>query len=338
MLKRITASLASLALVTGLGLATAVPAQAQTAMQNALCAADANGEPTVACGVDTNTLRIQEGDSLAVTVRGALDVTVAVALYAGTPSGIQQIGSPVEVTVQDDTAGTTVSLPVPVLGPDVLDGSLEGGNNFVVLLADATGAEEDLLGREVHVLSARAAINGQPSGSGTADDPFSIPLTGGITGDRYKAQALVDGSWIDFTTVDGDEILASGSTQLRVVSPEVEIGQYPVRLYNLTRDVAGIEGRYSLSFGVEPSPEPTPEPTASPSPSDSPSPTPTSTAQPAPSPAPTSTPSPTPTSTSTEATPQPTASPTSTPTEDDGDERTPTSRPRPGLPRTGVIG
>ena len=70
MFRRITAGQASLAIVTGAALAVTLPAAAQTAMQDALCAVDDERSPTLTCSIETNTLRIEEGDALAVTVRG----------------------------------------------------------------------------------------------------------------------------------------------------------------------------------------------------------------------------------------------------------------------------
>lgn len=312
MIKRITAGLATIALAAGLGLA-ALPANAQSAMQNALCAAGDDGASTVDCGIETNTPTITEGDSVAVTVRGALDVTVGVALFANTGSGLERISGPVEVTVHDEVDGTSVSLPVPVL-----DGTHRGGSGYVVALADATDTPDPAFVRDLTIFSAHPSINGQPWGEGTEESPLSVPIVGGIPGDQFKLQASVDGTWVDFATVGGDVVNQGGSTHLSVTYPDATLGDHPVRLYNVSRDVAS-PADLTLTFGVEPEPEPTPteEPTDEP------------TAEPTDEP-------------TTEPTDEPTQAPTPVPTATSSATAAPVggglgAGGRPGLPSTGVL-
>lgn len=304
--KKISAGLASLALAAGF-VAVATPAHADTDMIADLCQLNEQGEAAVNCSISGPSEAV-EGDTVDVEVRGQEGVTIEVALFAATLNDdgetvlVRFDDTVVEVEVEE--GGTTVEMALPEIRTQ-FGNSLEGGRDYFITVADQPLDSLEMfsnLRERVLLHSARPTLQGLATGSGTEEQPFSLDLIGGLPGDRIKVQAYLgeEDGWVDFATVSNDELNEDGAINgLEVVSPEVEQGTYPVRFYNITRDVPGAENRYELRFGVAPEPTPSPTPT------------------------PTTTPDPT-------ATPEPTVTPDPTPTAQ------PTGGARPGLPSTGV--
>lgn len=312
MIKKLTAGVAAAALAAGLAVAGATTAHAidLTPHGITLCAPDESGTVTVTCTIEVADASVTEGTTTDVVVNGVAGAEIAIGLFANGPEGLVKVGDDVPVTVGED-GSVTVQFPVPTM-----TGSLEGGSGFWIAVADTPADPVSVHGDTVTVLSARPSLAYDAYGNGTTDSPFVLNLAGGLSGDEIKVQALVDGEWVDFTTVSGGTIDADGKTELHVVSPEVAEGTYPVRFFNTTKGVAGAEDQYTLYFGVTPEedPTPTPSPSPSPDPTDEPTEEPTE--------GPTEEPTASPTAT-------PTSGPTSGPSQPDG-------KARPGMPRTGA--
>ncbi len=236
MKKKLCASLAAFALAGGmtLGGVTVANADDATPEMDKLCV-DANSN--YFCDITLeSTSTVTEGETVVVSVIGNPEVTVELAIFGRTPAGFTLIGNKVPVTLNAEGEGSA-ELTVPELVDHV------GGEEFVVATSDFVDAATEVEGTvyaDFTVRSRNAALVGDPAGDGTADNPFVLKLGYGLQGDAFKVQALVNGTWMDFHNVgDNAAIGEDGTTELTVTSPEVADGEYEVRLFNVTKNVAG---------------------------------------------------------------------------------------------------
>lgn len=246
MKKKLFAGLAALALAGGmtLGGVTVANAEDTTPELSKLCDDSAAG-----CAIELESApTVLEGDQVSVKVTGNADATVELAIFAPGGEGFTLIGDKVSVTLDAQGKGSA-ELAVPKLVDHV------GGDNFYVSTSDfAQAVDNDVktVAAKLTVNSRNAALVGDATGNGSAENPFVLKLGYGIIGDKFKAQAHVDGKWVDFKNV-GESVAVGedGKTELKVTSPDVAKGKYEVRFYNVTQDVAGpVQG--TLYIGVTP--------------------------------------------------------------------------------------
>ena len=246
MKKKLFAGLAALALAGGmtLGGVTVANAEGTTPELSKLCDDSAAG-----CAIElASASTVIEGDQVSVKVKGNAEATVELAIFAPGPEGFTLIGETVPVTLDAQGEGSA-NLAVPKLVDHV------GGDKFYVSTSDFAQAVDNgvqTVAAQLTVHSRNAALVGDATGNGSAENPFVLKLGYGIIGDKFKAQAHVDGKWVDFKNV-GESVAVGedGKTELKVTSPDVAEGKYEVRFYNVTQDVAGpVQG--TLYIGVTP--------------------------------------------------------------------------------------
>lgn len=246
MKKKLFAGIAALALAGGMTLGGLTVAHADdTAPELTKLCAGADIE----CSITLESAStVNEGDQVSVKVKGNADVTVELAIFAYGPEGFTLIGDKVPVTLDAQGEGSA-DLTVPKLVDHI------GGDNFVVSTSDfAQTVDNDVqtVGNQLAVNSRNAALVSDAIGNGSAENPFVLKLGYGVIGDKFKVQAHVNGKWVDFKNV-GESVAVGedGTTELKVISPDVAEGKYEVRFYNVTEDVPGpVQG--TLYIGVSP--------------------------------------------------------------------------------------
>ncbi|WP_297747001.1 hypothetical protein [uncultured Tessaracoccus sp.] len=236
MKKKLFAGLAALALAGGmtLGGVTVANADDATPEMDKLCV---DSDSNYYCDITLESAStVTEGESVVVSVIGNPEVTVELAIFGPTPASFTLIGNKVPVTLNAEGEGSA-ELTVPELVDHV------GGEDFVVATSDFVDAATELEGTvyaDFTVHSRNAALVGDPTGDGTAGNPFVLNLGYGLEGDVFKAQALVNGKWMDFHNVGENAAIGEdGTTELTVTSPEIADGEYKVRFFNVTKNVAG---------------------------------------------------------------------------------------------------
>lgn len=246
MKKKLFAGIAALALAGGMTLGGVTVANADdTAPELTKLCVGADIE----CSITLESAStVNEGDQVSVKVKGNADATVELAIFGHGPEGFALIGDKVSVTLDAQGEGSA-DLTVPKLVDHV------GGENFVVSTSDLVQTATEMEGTvyaDFTVNSRNAALVSDAIGNGSAENPFVLKLGYGVIGDKFKAQAHVNGKWVDFKNV-GESVAVGedGTTELKVISPDVAEGKYEVRFYNVTQGVAGpVQG--TLYIGVSP--------------------------------------------------------------------------------------
>ena len=246
MKKKLFAGLAAIALARGmtLGGVTVANADDNAPQITKLCEGSEAGCDITLEGAST----VIEGEQVSVKVKGNANVTVDLAIFAHGPEGFTLIGDKVSVTLDDQGEGSA-DLTVPALVDHV------GGENFVVATSDFVDAATELEGTvyaELTVNSRNAALVADATGQGSAENPFMLKLGYGLKGDVFKAQALVNGKWVDFKSAGENAVIGEdGTTTVKAISPDVPEGKYEVRFFNVSKNVGG-PTQGTLYIGVTP--------------------------------------------------------------------------------------
>lgn len=229
--------------------ALAAPLPATTALTSAFC-----GTTVSKCSlhispaqVDTDEALAREGTTLTVIAKGEPGKTASVAVFKIVQP--EDIDSPiVKVTksfqaVADAQGVATIKVTLPVMGAE-----RTGAGGFFVGFDDLTSASfgQDSVATDLFAIySKNPAIVGSTGGIGT-NRPLVVEILFGIPGHKVKAQALINGSWVDLgatpTSAKANTAVldAKGSADLQVAAPSgTPKGKYPIRLVNLTTGIKG---------------------------------------------------------------------------------------------------
>ena len=248
MKKKMFAGLAALALAGGITLGGVTVANADDATPEITkrCESSEAGCEIKVDGAST----VNEGDTVTVNVKGNADVTVELSIFTRDGEDLVAIGDKVSVTLDAEGMGSA-----QITVPELVDQT--GGKQFVVATTDFAQAVAATRGgpgpyAELTVNSRNAALVADATGQGSAENPFMLKLGYGLKGDVFKAQALVNGKWVDFKSAGENAVIGEdGTTTVKAISPDVPKGKYEVRFFNVSKNVGG-PTQGTLYIGVTP--------------------------------------------------------------------------------------